>query len=738
MAIKFLNTVAVDTDVLYVDATNNRVGIGTASPSKKLEVAGDAKITGSVTANSFVGNLLGNVNGNVTGNVTGNLVNGSLSNITSLSVTGTGDSYFAGNVGIGTTSPSQKLDVVGRTKITQSGDALRINSSDANGSYATWQNNGSNIGYVGSGYHLWASPNNIAANLGIRAQTRLDLGVQTSVHMTILNSGNVGIGTTSPSVALDVSGEIAIRGGEAADDARMYFRASDNSNRFTIETDLGGTTGNDLLGFRSASADNILVLKGDGNVGIGTTSPGSKLDINGVTTSLGFRTAAANTNWSLISRDSAGNSPLYVQSANTSANQTIAKFNYGSTTANGGSNVLTVAKDNSYFLNTDVGIGTASPSAGLQVALGGTAIPTAGSSTASAVFGNSTSDNNYGLAIGANSNGVGYISSQRTDGAATTYNLAIQPNGGNVGIGTTSPTANLHIEGGTNNEVLKIEADVSPFIRWVKSGSDVGFLQFTSTSAYLSNMSNGSFFFRTNNTDKMTITSTGNVGIGTTNPSAKLDITDNNPRIRLTSSSTGLSGEDTVGAIDFYTSDASSQGQSVNAKIEGYADDIYGKMGLRFYTGWKENVTEKMRIKSNGNVGIGTTTPGSKLEVNGSIDANGGDGYLINGYGWAIESSGVLTLGDWDGSDFQTRIMDENSTEVFRVTDGKVGIGTTSPSAKLQVAGGVQIADDTDAASVNKVGTLKYRVSGNNSYVDMCMQTGATSYAWINIIQNNW
>jgi len=57
---------------------------------------------------------------------------------------------------------------------------------------------------------------------------------------------------------------------------------------------------------------------------------------------------------------------------------------------------------------------------------------------------------------------------------------------------------------------------------------------------------------------------------------------------------------------------------------------------------------------------------------------------------------------------------------------------------KLHVDGGVKIGDDTDTASANKVGTVRYRTSGNNSYVDMCMQTGATTYAWINIVQNNW
>ena len=56
----------------------------------------------------------------------------------------------------------------------------------------------------------------------------------------------------------------------------------------------------------------------------------------------------------------------------------------------------------------------------------------------------------------------------------------------------------------------------------------------------------------------------------------------------------------------------------------------------------------------------------------------------------------------------------------------------------LQVDGSVQVADDTDTASADKVGALRYRTSGNNSYVDMCMQTGASTYAWVNIAQNNW
>jgi len=117
---------------------------------------------------------------------------------------------------------------------------------------------------------------------------------------------------------------------------------------------------------------------------------------------------------------------------------------------------------------------------------------------------------------------------------------------------------------------------------------------------------------------------------------------------------------------------------------------------------------------SNGNIGIGTATPGSKLEVNGEIDA-GGDGYLINGMGWALKNSGVLTLGDWDGQEFSTRIMDNNSSEVLRVTDGKVGIGTISPSSKLEVDGGdIEVDDSASGLILKSPDGTRYRITVAN------------------------
>ena len=124
----------------------------------------------------------------------------------------------------------------------------------------------------------------------------------------------------------------------------------------------------------------------------------------------------------------------------------------------------------------------------------------------------------------------------------------------------------------------------------------------------------------------------------------------------------------------------------------------------------------RLHIESNGNVGIGTTSPDSRLEVNGEIDANGGDGYKIDGRPWANWGSDLLTLGDWDGEGYATRIMGSNSSEVMRVTGTNVGIGTTAPSAKLEVNGNTRI-----------VGSLQlYQGSTSNQYLNISQSFNST------------
>lgn len=220
------------------------------------------------------------------------------------------------------------------------------------------------------------------------------------------------------------------------------------------------------------------------------------------------------------------------------------------------------------------------------------------------------------------------------------------------------------------------------------------------------------------------------LGVGTASPDVALDVND----------STGIKVQDSGDVV--FEANPSTGTFSLG--------DVVGVGGTAYITGDNTNIDffgdGDVRFQNDGNVGIGTTSPSTKLEVGDcESSTNISDGNIAvktNTNDTAIviqEASGAEQWGlgvNADG-DF---IFTDSGTERIRFDDGtgNVGIATTSPSSKLQVNGAVQVADDTDTASASKVGALRYRTSGNNSYVDMCMQTGASTYAWVNIVQNNW
>ena len=243
--------------------------------------------------------------------------------------------------------------------------------------------------------------------------------------------------------------------------------------------------------------------------------------------------------------------------------------------------------------------------------------------------------------------------------------------------------------------------------------------------------------FGTNSSEKMRITSGGNVGIGTTSPSKKLEVNGQTKfyeysGAHLTHQATSNFNFDTLA-----NNSASTNGGSVGAYIKltgtppgatgvwstfrarAYGENAQGNTDgmITFFSEYR-NYTSTNAVTLNYHAGLYV----NPLGVGGSATVTNNYGVYLNPGTAATNNYGVY----------------QNGSSVKNFFQGNVGIGTTSPSTRLQVDGGVQMADDTDAASADKVGTMRYRTSGNNSYVDMCMQTGATTYAWINIVQNNW
>jgi len=173
----------------------------------------------------------------------------------------------AGNVGIGG-SATFKLDVL------SNGSSLRLNSSDANGAYITWANNGTAKGYMGSAYHLFASPNNLNTDIAIRAVGGLGLSSNDATTPTLyLTGGNVGIGTNSPGAKLQVVQTIA--------DWTGGFK-NYTANGYGLRVDMSGGSGQNAAIQAYTATGTGLIVKNNGRVGIGTFTPSQPLDVDGI------------------------------------------------------------------------------------------------------------------------------------------------------------------------------------------------------------------------------------------------------------------------------------------------------------------------------------------------------------------------------------------------------------------------------------------------------------------------
>jgi len=182
---------------------------------------------------------------------------------------------------------------------------------------------------------------------------------------------------------------------------------------------------------------------------------------------------------------------------------------------------------------------------------------------------------------------------------------------GNVGIGETSPDLKLHVK--SSGQIAKLETTASTgdcILTFADASANKGFVGFGSSSSeifQITNIENGDMKFDTNNTERMRIDSSGNVGIGASSPNHALS----------------------VGSTSVATSIISVVGSSSGFPQVRFSDDTNESgQGRIFYDsandalGFSSAGSERMRINSSGNVGIGNTSPSVALGVTGAIIAS--------------------------------------------------------------------------------------------------------------------
>ena len=555
----------------------------------------------------------------------------------------------SGNVGIGTTTPTQaKLVLDGSMAFNQGGESMGLVTPIFEGlefRVADGVSTGDSVGMI-----LKAAP---------------------------VGGANVGIGTTVPNEKLDVRGKVYIesqgvdwnettpgltRGalhfdpvGSGADNTgnAITFGASDSSvgtnANSGIYTRSDGTYGTKMYfattdSYTSGSKTRMMIDY-NGNVGIGTTSPSAKLDvegddakirINNTTGTIADLTILDLTG--LVLGSGAGNerSILLGQGGNASRQ---AKISYRQGSSNGqlpslsfftGDSVDSLDERMRIDSAGNVGIGTTSP--GSKLSINSPTVENVPSLGVNSEDFNITYNNSFGLIGGVLSNGRSYLQSQRIDGTATAYNMLLQPNGGNVGIGVTNPSAKLHVDGtvrfsSSGDRIFIADGAFGTF--------ELGDIDGAGSEGKI--VGDGSNIIINNGgTETLRCSANNRVGIGVTSPSSKLDIKGTQsttiPTINIVHPFEAefrfstFTGSNTSGQITY------KQGlyygtSGENATIAYYRGSSTTGGFMTFQT---NNGTERMRIASSGNVGIGTNNPASyKLDVNGTGRFSG-DLFLID------------------------------------------------------------------------------------------------------------
>ena len=360
-----------------------------------------------------------------------------------------------------------------------------------------------------------------------------------------------------------------------------------------------------------------------------------------------------------------------------------------------------------------VGIGTTSPNALLDVTNGGFQLTDTSSSFAaseSISYYHDTSTQYAEIQFKPQNAGQGYIYFKNRVGSALTDVLTIQ--GSNVGIGTTSPGSKFEVHSGTDNAAAEfVSTDARVNIGFADSGSTL----YSGLSGVRVGADGDNLALYTANSESARIDSSGKLLVGTTTaPSAvgPLQIVDTaSPVLVLARNDTSIVEGNSVGQIRFLSNDSTAASYEECATIAAAADGSFAdgdkptRLVFSTTADGASSPTERLRIDSAGNVGIGTTAPAKTLEVNGTAAVKSANPYLYLTQSGTSGQSRIY-FGDSD-SEIRAYTVYDHSDDSYRLStasierlridsSGRLLVGTSSNES--QFSSSLQVVRNTSTS----------------------------------------